>query len=230
MGQTQASCELLRCSDCCSMHKHISPRRPCSATAKPLSRKVNITSVSPLSIFPHLSYTIHAIHQPSHRGQPNTCSSSKGYWIRRPWGGWLQQQGSPLWAWGYGVIAAGGEEEDVDLPLQYTDKSSISGQSHWQCHSYSNQKDRQCRHCQIYSMWHICFAHLKKICSILFFMATCFLEMWDSLHINWFRGLTLTVRQQASKQSCSYFILLVEVIFKDWIWNNHWWGKAFFLF
>lgn len=45
---------------------------PCSATAKPLSRKVNFTFPPhplphPIHIS-HLSYTIHAIHQPSRGG------------------------------------------------------------------------------------------------------------------------------------------------------------------
>lgn len=48
---------------------------PCSATAKPLSRKVNFTfppqpPPHPIHIS-HLSYTIHAIHQPSRGGAPD---------------------------------------------------------------------------------------------------------------------------------------------------------------
>lgn len=63
--------------ECCSRYINIYPRDvcPCSATAKPLSRKVNFTfpphpSPHPIHIS-HLSYTIHAIHQPSRGGAPD---------------------------------------------------------------------------------------------------------------------------------------------------------------
>lgn len=87
MGQTHACCKLVCFSDCCSMHKHIYPRDGCPCAAKPLSRKVKFTSFSPLSIFHNPSYTIHAIHQPSQKDSPSTCSSSPGSWIGWLWGG-----------------------------------------------------------------------------------------------------------------------------------------------
>lgn len=67
---------------------NIYPRDVCPCAAKPLSRKVKFTSFSPLSIFHNRSYTIHAIHQPSQKDGPSTCSSSPGSWI-----GWLRGGG-----------------------------------------------------------------------------------------------------------------------------------------
>lgn len=73
---------------------------PCSATAKPLSRRVKFTSFSPLSIFqispiPFMQFISHLTEDST-----STCSSSPGCWIR-----WLWLVGGVLVA-GWGVALA----------------------------------------------------------------------------------------------------------------------------
>lgn len=154
--------------ECCSRCINIYPRDvcPCSATAKPLSRKVNFTfplhpPPHPIHIS-HLSYTIHAIHQPSRGGAPDYLQQLSR--VLNSAAGWL------------GLGAGRAAAARIDILILHSRNRSMSdcGQKRVRFRAASSNKwaislsvgshilkNEELLH-QIYNFWPFCFIHINK--------------------------------------------------------------------